>query len=113
MLTGKYIWIWRLANSAGGDIAALVKKARELDLSGYIVKTHDGGSFWQQSAAVTALKKSGLSCGAWGYSYGQDIDGEVAAIRETLDLQPDFYVIDVEKEYETPEMKKSGANAAG
>lgn len=112
-LSGKYIWIWRLVYSENGNTAALIQKARDLGISGYIIKTHDGSNFWQQSSAITEFRRAGLSCGAWGYSYGRNVDGEVLAIRKTVSLQPDFYVLDVEGEYEASGMRNTAQDLLG
>lgn len=103
----KYIWIWKLNASSDGDISTLVQKAKDLGISGYILKTHDGSSFWQQASAITEFKSAGLKCGSWGYCYGSDVSGEVDAIKKTLSLNPDFYVLDVESEFEQSNMDKT------
>jgi hypothetical protein len=101
LLSGRYIWIWELSRSEKGDINLLVQKARDLGLAGYILKTHDGSSFWQQAYALQEFKSAGISCGAWGYCYGNNVTGEISAIKKTAALNPDFYVMDVEAEFET------------
>jgi len=101
---GRYIWIWELSRSEKGDINKLVKQAHDLGLAGYILKTHDGSSFWQQAYALQELKNAGISCGAWGYCYGRNPDGEVSAIKKVASLNPDFYVMDVEAEFEAASM---------
>jgi hypothetical protein len=104
---GRYVWIWELNRSEKGDVAKLVQRAHDLGLAGYILKTHDGSSFWHQANAVQEFKNEGLSCGAWGYCYGKNISGELDAIRKTAALNPDFYVMDVEAEFEPASMRST------
>lgn len=107
MFNGRYVWIWELNRSEKGDIDKLVQQAHDLKLSGYILKTHDGSSFWQQALAVQEFKNAGISCGAWGYCYGKNVSGEINAIKKTAALNPDFYVMDVEAEFEHAGMRNT------
>ena len=106
-MEGRYVWIWELSRSEKGNVDALVRRASELGLSGYILKAHDGSAFWQQAYALQELKSAGLSCGAWGYCYGRNVSGEIAAIRKVAALEPDFYVMDVEAEFEPSPMRNT------
>ncbi|MCR4435674.1 MAG: hypothetical protein NUV41_07455 [Eubacteriales bacterium] len=104
-MQGKYVWICEIKYSENGDISKLAHKAKELGLAGYIIKTHDGTSVWQQAQMIKNIKTYGLKCGAWGYCYGKNINGEIAAIRESISNGADFYVADVEVEFENRNMR--------
>ena len=106
-MNGRYVWIWELSRSEKGNIASLVQKAHDLGLAGYILKAHDGSSFWQQAYALQELKSAGISCGAWGYCYGKNVSGEIAVIEKVTALEPDFYVMDVEAEFEPSSMRNT------
>jgi hypothetical protein len=107
LLGGRYVWIWELSRSEKGDVNRLIQQAHDLGLEGYIIKTHDGSSFWQQAYAVQEMKNAGISCGAWGYCYGKNVAGEISAIEKTAALNPDFYVMDVEAEFEPSGMRNT------
>lgn len=106
-MDGRYVWIWELSRSEKGNVDTLVQKAHELGLKGYILKAHDGSAFWQQAYALQELKSAGISCGAWGYCYGRNVSGEIAAIKKVAALDPDFYVMDVEAEFEPSAMRNT------
>ena len=106
LLNGNYIWIWELSKSENGDSKKLIQKAKDLGIDGYILNTHDGSVFLQQASTVQAFKDAGLSCGAWGYCYGKNVSGEISAIRKTAALNPDFYVMDIESEFEAQGMDR-------
>jgi len=98
---GKQLWIWELQNCIHGDPVALCKAANVLGLSGLIVKAWDGGNYWLQfGKIIAAAHKAGLLVGAWGYSYGREIPGEVRAMTRALQAGADWFVIDAEIEYE-------------
>ncbi|WP_026961873.1 peptidoglycan-binding protein [Alicyclobacillus herbarius] len=99
---GKMVWIWELNQSSGGNVEAIVAKARSAGLSGLIIKAHDGSSFWRQfsRSLVRQLHAAGLSVGAWGYCYGAHPENEAKNALNALWLGADFYVADVEAEFE-------------
>lgn len=105
---GKHMWVWILDQV--GPPEKVVEGAVTLGLSGILVKAWDGstsGSFLRQfSSIVGPAHEVGLIVGAWGYSYGSNISGEVKATRSALDAGADWIVIDAEVEYEIPQGKE-------
>lgn len=103
------MWIWVLENGLTPEAA--VNTSLYLGLTGIIVKAFDGsrtGLFMEQFKAIAPLaKKAGLVLGAWGYSYGRNIPGEVRAALEAIAEGADWLVIDAEGEYENPAGKEA------
>ena len=104
---GKHVWIWVL--SQAGPVNHLIRRAVDLGLSGILVKAWDGGTsglFLEQlRQIIEPAHDAGLSIGAWGYSYGNNISGEVRAMEKALSAGADWLVIDAEDEYESREGK--------
>ncbi|HEX9061418.1 MAG TPA: hypothetical protein VF941_14655 [Clostridia bacterium] len=103
-IEGKFLWIWELDRYNDANINTIIQKANEIGIDGFILKTHDGSSFWYQSHAIPEIKNAGLKCGAWGYCYGKNVAGEIDAIKKTASFKPDFYVLDIETEFEAQNM---------
>ncbi|SFG06398.1 hypothetical protein SAMN05660649_00533 [Desulfotomaculum arcticum] len=104
---GKHLWIWQLEKS--GDPGEIVKKSISLGLAGLIVKAWDGGNYWSQIEKIAGLaREAGLVVGAWGYSYGTNIKGELNAAKRAAAAGADWLVVDAEVEYEN----KSGVEKA-
>lgn len=98
----KQVWIWEIEQCAGGDTGAIVTAAGAMGLSGLIVKAWDGANYWSQIERIVGpARKAGLTVGAWGYSYGQNIQGEIGAMQRAAAVDPDWLVIDAEIEYES------------
>lgn len=101
---GKHMWIWVLDKVGTPDKVS--EDSLRLGLSGVLIKAWDGylaGRFLEQlSSMVKPAHDLGLIVGAWGYSYGNNISGEVQAMKQALDAGADWLVIDAETEYETP-----------
>jgi len=98
---GKHFWIWELNRSENGSLDVLVNRAVELGLAGLIVKAWDGRHYWSQFDQILApAKRAGLIVAAWGYSYGNDIPGEIRAMERAVSVGCDWLVIDAEIEYE-------------
>lgn len=108
----KYIWIWEVNRCESGNMDEIIKRAKDIGISGFILKTHDGSSLWHQSTAINEFKSAGLKCGAWGYCYGHNVSGEIEAIKKIAALEPDFYVLDVEAEFEAPGMRDNAEQLA-
>ena len=95
------MWIWYLDQILKGDTTAICARAKQLGLSGLIVKAWDGGDYWLQfNKIIAAAHKAGLLVAAWGYSYGKEIPGEIRAMERALSAGADWFVIDAEVEYE-------------
>lgn len=99
---GKHMWIWQLEECEGGNVAAIIARAEDLGLTGLMVKAWDGGSYWSQFEQIAAAAKgAGLVMGAWGYSYGNNISGEVNSMERAVAAGADWLIIDAEAEYES------------
>lgn len=108
---GKHFWVWEMNKCEGGKAELLVKKAVELGLTGLLVKAWDGSRFWPQfSRLVAPARSAGLIVAAWGYSYGNNIAGEIAAMSQAAAAGCDWLVIDAEKEYEGDDGKKKAVS---
>jgi hypothetical protein len=85
-----------------GDAGWLVLLAKSLGCAGLIVKAWDGETYLPQCEQVIKLAHAcGLLVIAWGYNYGQNIPGEVAAIVKAVQSgQADGLILDVEEEFE-------------
>ncbi len=100
-----YVLIWKLSQSESGNIDALIEKAKTLNI-GYVIKTHDGSAWWQEQAdAIKKFTAAGIPCGAWGYCYGNHLQDEINNVQKSFEAGADFYIADVEKEYENVNMR--------
>jgi Putative peptidoglycan binding domain len=99
---GNGMWIWYLSKSQGGDPAAIAAQARAHGVGTVYVKSADGVNVWSQfsSAAVAALKATGLRVCAWQFVYGSDPAGEAQAGAVAAQNGADCFVIDAEGAYE-------------
>ncbi|HEY8449414.1 MAG TPA: hypothetical protein VIL95_02945, partial [Bacillota bacterium] len=112
--SGKHIWIWQPWRVHQGDAQTIAAAARQLGLTGVIVKYHDGGygrvsdQYRQHFERLApALQAAGLVVGAWGYSYGNQVQEEVELAVTSLARGADWYVLDAETEYENrPELAR-------
>lgn len=112
-LTGKGWFIWQVARCEGGDIQAIADKAVAAGATHVLIKvaertyTYNVDRFGRDLAAPLAaeLRARGLQVWGWHYVYGDKPVGEAEiALRRTVDLQLDGYVIDAEAEYKRPGM---------
>lgn len=103
---GKSMWIWQLQNCSGGNVNAIIAQAKAAGLNSIIVKSHDGTSRWSQfsHSLIDALHRAGLKVGAWGYCYGHNPTEEAARAVDALNMGADFYVADVEIEFDKSSM---------
>lgn len=95
---GKHFFIWVLV----GSPHQVVAKAISCGISGLLVKAWDGREYWPQIEEIAPIARdAGLTMGAWGYSYGMNIPGEVDAMRRAVEVGgADWLIIDAEHEYE-------------
>lgn len=100
-LRGKYIWIWQVNQCDNGDIGKIIARAKDLGLTGYLVKTDNGSNhnYRGQLAAVKQLRAAGIKIGGWNYPYGKNVQGEIDAFRKTFEAGIDFYVVNAESPY--------------
>ena len=99
---GNGMWIWQLAQSEGGNLAAIVNRARGAGISTVFVKSSDGaGNRWAQFSPelVAGLKAQGLRVCAWQFVYGNDPAGEAALGVDAIAAGADCLVIDAESAY--------------
>jgi hypothetical protein len=96
------MWIWQLSRSEGGNVPAIVARARSANVQTVFVKGADGTSLWDQFSPtlVASLKAAGLRVCAWQYTYGSDPAGEAATAAQAIGRGADCFVIDAEAEYE-------------
>lgn len=108
---GNWIWLWQREHVEDGNVQAMIQQARETGLTGVLVKAHDGRRESKQSQRymrqfrdlARPFREAGLRVGAWGYLYGNDPPGEAAAALEALEAGAEWYVADVEVEFEHQE----------
>lgn len=96
------MWIWQLSQCEGGNVSSIIAQARKAGIGALIVKAHDGTSWWSQFSAslINVVHNAGMKAGAWGYCYGRDPAVEVRQALTVLELGADFYVADVETEFD-------------
>lgn len=96
---GKSIFLWQLDACGGLDKAVATLQGR---VDTVIVKAHDGSTYWNQfsSTLVDAFHKAGIKVGAWGYCYGNYPAAEADCVARAFKEGADFYVADVEREFE-------------
>ena len=100
---GNGMWIWELARSERGDVAAIAARARAAGISTVFVKSSDGGaSRWAQfnPNLVAALHAYGLRACAWQFVYGNDPLAEASLGADAIADGADCLVIDAETQYE-------------
>lgn len=99
---GKHMWIWILTQAGPPD--HIICRAVNMGLSGLLVKAWDGGTsglFLDQFEQIAGpARNAGLTIGAWGYSYGNNISGEGKAMLKAINAGAHWLVIDAEHEYE-------------
>jgi hypothetical protein len=108
---GKQMWIWELERAENGAVGDIVTRALNLGLTGLLVKAWDGQRYWEQLNRIAgAAKNAGLVVGAWGYSYGNNISGEIQCMERAVKSGADWLVIDAEIEYENRNGEKKAAS---
>ncbi len=108
-LKGKGIFIWRIKNCEGGDVAAIADLAQDAGLTHVVIKIADGAySYnydWRNRVdfvppLVTELRRRGISPWGWHYVRGDSAGAEARkAVERVRALGLDGYVIDAEHEY--------------
>jgi peptidoglycan hydrolase-like protein with peptidoglycan-binding domain len=100
---GNGMWIWELPKSEGGDLAAIVARARAAAISTVFVKSSDGATNrWGQfgPGLVQALHAQGLRVCAWQFVYGNSPEAEAGLGASAVADGADCLVIDAEGQYE-------------
>jgi len=99
-LTGKGIYIWQLHRIAGGNVSAMVDKARDANLTHVIIKIADGNHLYNANLiepAANAFRAAGVQVWGWAWLWMRDAlqEAETAAGRVQA-LELDGFVINAE-----------------
>ena len=99
---GRAMWIWELSQSNGGNVAAIIARAKLHGIGAVYVKSSDGTGFWSQFSRklVTELHDAGLRVCAWQYVYGASPVAEANVGARAVKDGADCLVIDAESEYQ-------------
>ena len=120
---GKGDWIYFLSDATNHlgqnvatvtDIPSLMNFERLQGMQFIIVKSGDGGMFWDQfdTNLVVEAHSAGLKIFAYGRVYGTNISAEVSVATNALSMGADGFVIDAEIEYESQNLANNNAAAA-
>jgi hypothetical protein len=100
---GNGMWVWVLNRTEGGNLDAIVARARQHDVRTIFLKSGDGTNYWSNQftpAIVNKLKGAGLNVCAWQYVYGKSPKPEADVAVRAIQNGADCFVIDAESEYE-------------
>jgi hypothetical protein len=100
---GKGVYVWRPASISGGDPEAIAGRFEAAGVSTAVLQICDGFQVLSDlEPLVGTLRNHGIRVGAWGYSYlNRAPIKEAIAVGEACErYEPDFYLINVEKEVE-------------
>ncbi len=100
---GKGVYIWQPSHIEGGDPARIAARLNLAGVQSVALKICDGdSSFKNLEPLVQTLRANGIRVAGWGYSYLNVVPRleAQAVINACQRYQPDFYLIDVEKEVE-------------
>jgi|ERR1039457_1049393 hypothetical protein len=105
---GKGVWIWKLGQCEGGNVAAVIAKAQRAGLTRVLVKVADGLNPYNDTTKLHALADglhaAGIDCWGWGWSYGGSASQAAAeanvAGHRVVGLGLHGYVLDAEVQYE-------------
>ncbi|MDY6846603.1 MAG: nuclear transport factor 2 family protein [Chloroflexota bacterium] len=111
-LTGKGYYIWKVKFCENGDPDRIIALAKQANLSHVLVKVADGAfpynidnntGFDYARAVVKKLQEANITVWGWHFVYGSypDQEGEIA-VKRTLELGLNGFVVDAESAYETP-----------
>lgn len=99
---GHGMWVWELPKTEGGDVDAVIARARATGMQTLFIKGADGTTTWKQFTPelVARLKAADLRVCAWQFVYGADPAGEARAAATVIGRGADCFVIDAETRYE-------------
>ncbi len=99
---GRAMWIWELSQSNGGNVAAIIAKAKLYGIRAVYIKSSDGTGFWSQFSKklVTELHEAGLRVCAWQYVYGVSPAAEANLGARAVRDGANCLVIDAESQYQ-------------
>jgi len=111
-LTGKGYYIWIVRQCENGDPERIAALARESNLSHVLIKVADGAfpynvdldnGFDYVRPVIKKLQAANISVWGWHYIYGNYPDQEAEiAVKRTLELGLDGFVVNAEKEFQFP-----------
>jgi hypothetical protein len=95
-------WIWYVDRSEGGNLRALIFRAKRNDVGTVYVKSGDGSNYWGQfdRGLVRALHRAGLNVCAWHFVYGDAPLAEARVSAKAVQRGADCFAIDAEADYE-------------
>lgn len=109
---GKGFFIWRISDCENGDANAIANLAQQADFNHALIKLADRTSPYNYDSdsdtdlvlpVAQALRARGIQVWGWHYIYGDEPIGEAdIAIQRVQQINPDVYVLDVEKEFKEP-----------
>src|SRR3990172_937683 len=113
-LSGKGIYLWQIMRVAGGDPAAIAKKAAAANLTHVLIKVADGRygyGFYNGkdmvSPVVAALRAKGIQPWGWQYIYGKEPLVEARkAIERARSLGLAGFVVNAEGQFKARGMDK-------
>ncbi len=99
---GRAMWIWELSQSSGGNVAAIIARAKLHGIGAVYIKSSDGTGFWPQFSKklVTELHEAGLRVCAWQYVYGASPVAEANLGARAVTDGANCLVIDAESQYQ-------------
>ena len=99
---GNGMWIWELWNTEGGNVNAIIARAKAHDVTTVFVKSGDGDHNWSQftKTLIDQLHSGGLQVCAWPYIYGKKPAAEATQTIKAIQLGADCLAIDAETEYQ-------------
>ena len=99
---GQGMWIWEVARSEGGDVAAIASRAASAGMSHVVVKAAHGTVRWPQfgTPLVEALHAAGLRVCAYQRALGRRPASEARVLARAVSVGADCLVIDAEIEYQ-------------
>ena len=99
---GQGMWIWEVARSERGNVAAIAARAAEAGISHVVVKAAHGAAWWPQfsSSLVTTLHDAGLRVCAYQRALAGRPAYEARVLARAVRVGADCLVIDAEIEYE-------------
>ncbi len=96
------MWIWYVTRSNGGDVPAIIARAKQARVRTVYIKAGDGSTGWSQftSALVSVLHAGGLRVCAWQFVYGSAPLKEANVGAAAVAKGADCLIIDAEGQYE-------------
>jgi hypothetical protein len=101
---GKGVYIWQPINIEGGDPYKILSRLQTAGVQSVALKICDGFNVLKGlETLIQVLRSNNILVAGWGYSYlTQNPKREAQTVTEACKTyQPEFYLIDVEKEVES------------